>query len=218
MEKIRTSALRWFWALFIILGIGAGILFFNAQQIDPPPERAVTAERPPVETAPPGPAKAAPEPVPTPPDRRRYVLLFAAPGEQGLKPEPRDLPRRPTLRGEVRQVLEELIQGPRTPLVETLPRATRILEVFPDDQGTVYVDFSKEISAAHPGGVWAEASMVASIVQTLTVNFEAIRKVAFLVEGKSVETLAGHVDVRMPLSRLETRSFLRAEETPPRPQ
>ncbi len=63
------------------------------------------------------------------------------------------------------------------------------------------------------GGVWAEATAVASVVQTLTVNFEALRKVAFLIEGKTVETLAGHVDVRTPLTRLDTRAFPMGEES-----
>lgn len=215
--------MRWVLVLLAIVGVGVGIIFFNAEQIDSPADRTTTAKRPPGETAAPtpSPAKSAPETPTLLPARSRFTLFFASPDGRGLKPEPRDVPRRLTLRTTIWQVLEELIQGPRAGLVETLPRATRILEIFLDGQGTAYIDFSKEISTAHPGGGWAEASTVASIVQTLTVNFEAIRKVAILIEGKSVETLAGHVDIRRPLTRLDIRPFLLAAgapSSPPRPQ
>ncbi|MFP5291238.1 MAG: hypothetical protein ACLGH5_09740, partial [Actinomycetes bacterium] len=36
---------------------------------------------------------------------------------------------------------------------------------------------------------------------TLTVNLPAVRHVQLLVEGQEVDTLAGHVDLRHPLSR-----------------
>jgi hypothetical protein len=36
-------------------------------------------------------------------------------------------------------------------------------------------------------------------VDVLTVNLPAISTVQLLIEGKEVETLAGHVDLRRPL-------------------
>lgn len=47
-----------------------------------------------------------------------------------------------------------------------------------------------------------EALAVAAIVNTLT-EFPQIRQVQILVEGKQVESLAGHVDVSRPLTRNE---------------
>ncbi|MBI2881822.1 MAG: GerMN domain-containing protein [Candidatus Tectomicrobia bacterium] len=196
--------MRWIWPALIALGVGVGILFFNVERVDREPGRPAVETPPPGQVAPP----TGPERAPASPKRRRFVLLFAATDGEGLRPEPRELREPPALHDAVRQVLDELIQGPRAGLVETLPRGVRILEVFLDGQGTAYVDFSKELSTAHPGGAWAEALTVASIVQTLTANFEAIQKVAILVEGKSVETLAGHVDIRRPLTRLDTRFAL----------
>ncbi len=75
------------------------------------------------------------------------------------------------------------------------------------DPGRVYVvnNGSNDITVIDRGDF--------SVVQTLTVNFEALRKVAFLIEGKTVETLAGHVDVRTPLTRLDTRAFPMGEES-----
>ena len=40
-----------------------------------------------------------------------------------------------------------------------------------------------------------------SIVNALTVNLPAIQRVQILVDGKEVDTLAGHVDLRHPLAK-----------------
>ena len=202
--------MRWFLPILIVLGIGAGILVFNVERVRTPPERT------------PGtPSAATPDLLKTSStartasalkSRKRYVLIFAVKGDRGLRLEPRDLPRPRTLRESIRLVLEELILGSRTGLVETLPRTSKVLEIFLDGQGTAYVDFSKEISTDHPGGVWTESMTVASVVQTLTSNFESVRKVAFLIEGKTAETLTGHIDIQRPLSRLDTRFFPQVDE------
>lgn len=213
--------MRWFLPVLVVLGIGAGVLFFNAERFGAVPDKAQPSDspaRPAGEPSASARSPGSPLPAPTPgtgnvpSNRKRFALMFAEPDGRGLRPEPRVLPRPSTLRASIRQLLEALIEGSRTGLGETLPRSTRVLEIFLDGQGTVYVDFSKEISTDHPGGVWAEVETVASVVQTLTVNFESIRKVAFLMEGKTVETLAGHVDIRRPLTRLDARAMPVAEE------
>jgi hypothetical protein len=42
---------------------------------------------------------------------------------------------------------------------------------------------------------------VYTIVDALTANLPAVRSVQVLVDGKEVETLAGHVDLRRPLAK-----------------
>ena len=42
---------------------------------------------------------------------------------------------------------------------------------------------------------------VYTLVGALTVNLPAVTTVQLLVDGKEVETLAGHVDLRRPLMR-----------------
>ena len=43
--------------------------------------------------------------------------------------------------------------------------------------------------------------LVGSIVDTLT-EFSEVKKVQILVEGKAVDTIAGHMDTEKPLSRM----------------
>ena len=64
-----------------------------------------------------------------------------------------------------------------------------------------FLNFSKEISERHPGGSSAELQTIYSIVNTVTLNFPDIKKVQLLIEGKKVNTLAGHIDISFPLSQ-----------------
>ena len=61
--------------------------------------------------------------------------------------------------------------------------------------------FSREVVAAHPGGTLNELLTVYTIVNALTENLPAVTAVQVLVDGKEVETLAGHVDLRRPLAK-----------------
>ena len=57
------------------------------------------------------------------------------------------------------------------------------------------------ISAAHPGGSLTELLTVQAIVNAVTANLPAVQRVQILVDGKEVDTIAGHVDIRQPLVR-----------------
>ena len=54
---------------------------------------------------------------------------------------------------------------------------------------------------AHPGGTLNELLTVYTIVNALTVNLPAVTAVQVLVDGKEVDTLSGHIDLRQPLSK-----------------
>src|SRR4030095_11401422 len=64
-----------------------------------------------------------------------------------------------------------------------------------------FVDLSAEARTAHTGGALDERFTVYAIVDAVTVNLPAISRVQILVEGKEVDTLAGHVDLRHPLEK-----------------
>jgi len=51
------------------------------------------------------------------------------------------------------------------------------------------------------GGTLDETLTVYTLVNALTANLPAITSVQLLVEGKEVDTLSGHVDLRRPLSK-----------------
>lgn len=67
-------------------------------------------------------------------------------------------------------------------------------------EGIAYVDLSsKNLS----GGSLQESLFIGQIVMTLVNSFEEIQSVQFLVDGKVVESLMGHVDVEEPITNYE---------------
>jgi hypothetical protein len=80
--------------------------------------------------------------------------------------------------------------------------ALRLNALYLDPSGAAYVD----LSAAAPGedgkgSAWDEILAVYAIVNTLTQNFEDIKQVHILVDGKDAQTLAGHIDMSPFFSR-----------------
>lgn len=101
-----------------------------------------------------------------------------------------------------KKALEMLVAGPtlESGLQAVLPSQTRVLGVTVKN-GVAKADFSREITKANVGSRM-EDLVIASIVNTLT-KFGHIERVQILVEGKTIETLAGHVDTSEPLARNE---------------
>ena len=100
-------------------------------------------------------------------------------------------------------LVEALIDGPRTlQLSASIPPGTRLRSVRIDGD-LVTLDFSGEIAANHPGGSAGELTTVYSVVNTLT-EVEGARAVQWLVEGRVVESLAGHMDLTRPIGRNES--------------
>jgi spore germination protein GerM len=125
-------------------------------------------------------------------------IWFASPQEDALVSEKRRLPPTTMPVERAKASLRELIAGPKTEAIRTVSAEVKIRELFIDDQGTTYIDFNDALSRTHPGGPWAEMLTIRSIVQTLAANVPEIKRVQILIEGREVDTLAGHVDIRRP--------------------
>jgi Sporulation and spore germination len=127
-------------------------------------------------------------------------LFFLAPDQPALLIEDREVTYSADLARQVRTVVEELVKGPQKGLVGTLPPDTKVIDSFVTAAGIAYVDLSKEAAQKHPGGSRGELLSVYSVVNSLTANFPAVRRVQILIDDRQVPTLAGHVDLTRPLS------------------
>jgi spore germination protein GerM len=90
------------------------------------------------------------------------------------------------------------MKGPRGNLINAIPKNTKLEDVRIDNDGVVWVDFSSHLSSAHPGGSSAELITVYSIVNTILLNFKEVKTVRILIDGATVDTLAGHIDCTKP--------------------
>jgi spore germination protein GerM len=135
---------------------------------------------------------------PSPPGEELNIW-FASHQEDALVAERHRVPANPTPSERAKASLRELIAGPKGDALRTVSAEVTIRELFIDDQGTAYVDFSEALSQTHPGGPWAEMLTLRSILQTLLANVTEIKRLQILIEGREVETLTGHLDIRRPL-------------------
>jgi spore germination protein GerM len=102
---------------------------------------------------------------------------------------------------QAREILAAQIAPVAEPLVSAIPAGTKLRAVFIGEDGSAYVDLSKDVSTAHSGGTLDELLTVYTIVHALTENLPAVTAVQVIVDGKEVETLSGHVDLRRPLAK-----------------
>jgi spore germination protein GerM len=87
------------------------------------------------------------------------------------------------------------------PLVSAIPPGTTLRALFITSGGEAYVDLSRALLDGHPGGSTNELLTIYTVVDALTANLPAVRAVQLLVDGRELDTLAGHVDLRRPISR-----------------
>lgn len=102
---------------------------------------------------------------------------------------------------QAKEIVNAQIAPVSEPLLSAVPPGTKLRALFVTETGHAYVDLSREAAAAHPGGSLYELLTVYTIVNALTANLPAVSAVQLLVDGKEVDTLAGHVDLRRPLAK-----------------
>ncbi len=113
----------------------------------------------------------------------------------------RDVPYAEQAVDQAREILNAQITPVAAPLVSAVPTGTVLRALFLTENGQAYVDLSRDVSTAHPGGSLNELLTIYTIVHALIFNLPAVTAVQLLVDGKEVDTLAGHVDLRRPLSK-----------------
>jgi len=148
-------------------------------------------------------AAAAPSPTaPAPPGRKiKARLFYVADDGMRLTAVERDIAYGEGATEQAREIVAAQIAPVVEPLVSAVPGGTTLRAVFLTEGGEAYVDLSRELVSAHPGGTLNELLTIYTIVNALTVNLPAVTAVQVLVDGKEVDTLAGHVDLRQPLAK-----------------
>jgi hypothetical protein len=127
--------------------------------------------------------------------QREVVLYFSSSNDSFLHPEKRLIYDTESVTDQAKQIIVELLKGPKTDLRRTIPEGTKLRELFLDKYGTVYVDLTSEVVNNIRGGSETEILLIYSIVNTLTDNFTQFKLIRFLVDGREVETFNGHLDL-----------------------
>lgn len=76
-----------------------------------------------------------------------------------------------------------------------LPPAGDVRSIYLISSGAAVIDLNAAFADQHRSGILDEQLTVNSLVETLATNVPGINRVRILVEGKTRDTLAGHVDL-----------------------
>lgn len=182
-ERIETNgANRTLIAVVILLGavIAAGGAYLLFAGRGGAPEQAATGEQ-------------AARQQTARPDEPVAVTVYYPAGAQ-LAPEIIGVKRRPDTALQAREALAALVTGERAMQAPVL-RAIRLRALFLDLSGTAFIDLQAAAGGAVTGSAGDELLAVYALVNTLTQNFEEIKDVRLLVDGREAQTLTGHVDL-----------------------
>lgn len=127
------------------------------------------------------------------------TLLYVSEDGAALVPVSRKVPLPLAPVDQARTILAAQLAPAPAGQVSAVPAGVSVRAVFLTPSGDAYVDLSREIITGHPGGSLNEALTVYTLVNALTTNLH-VTSVQLLVDGKPIDTLAGHLDLRQPLA------------------
>lgn len=133
--------------------------------------------------------------------RIQATLFYVSDDGTTLMPTSRNVLYGATPVEQARRLVEAQVAPPPEGLVSAIAPGTTVRAVFVTDAQDAYVDLGGDVVNGHSGGSLDEALAVYAIVNAVTVNLPEIRAVQILVEGREVDSLRGHLDLRAPLTR-----------------
>lgn len=133
--------------------------------------------------------------------RIHAALYYVSADGTALVAMNREIPYAGTAAEQARRIVEAQVEPPPAGARSAIPAGTTVRAVFLSARNEAYVDLGGAIVSGHPGGSLEEALTVYTIVNAISVNMPDISGVQVLVEGKEVDTLAGHIDLRYPLAK-----------------
>lgn len=129
------------------------------------------------------------------------TLYFVSEDGMSLVPVQREISHAEAVVEQARHIVEAQLGPGEQPLASAIPNGTTLRAIYLSERGDLFVDLSPEVTKNHIGGALDELFTVYALVNAVTVNLPAIQRVQLLIDGKETDTLAGHVDLRNPLSR-----------------
>ena len=130
---------------------------------------------------------------------QQTVTLFIPASDQSvLIQEPYSLALAAGNEDRIRQIFLALNESARRGEEGATQPAAELRSVFLAPDGTAYLDLSSGSLPRLIPGIGSETQAVYSIVDSITVNVPAVKRVKFLIQGQEVDTLDGHVDLTQP--------------------
>jgi hypothetical protein len=111
-----------------------------------------------------------------------------------LTPVSAALKRRPDAQSQAREAILSLFADQRAAQAAGLAEV-KLRALYLDAAGVAYLDLALAAQKDVKASAWEELLALYALVNTLTQNFEEIKQVRFLLNGREAQTLAGHLDL-----------------------
>ena len=128
------------------------------------------------------------------------TMFYVAADGRGLVRREIEVPYGTDTLSRARIIVERQLERAPRQLRSPFPRGTRLRALYLADDGNLFVDLTAEVTTEHSGGSLDELLTVYALVNAVTTNVADVDAVQILVDGREVDTLAGHIDLRRPLA------------------
>lgn len=130
------------------------------------------------------------------------TLFFVADDGVSLQGVAADVPLKDTPAAQAKALVEaQLAAEPPETLTRAVPAGAAVRGVFLTGRDDAYVDLDGAFAANLAGGSRNELLATYAIVSVVTTNLTSVTRVQLLIDGREVESLTGHVDLREPLRK-----------------
>ena len=133
-------------------------------------------------------------------EKHLVVIYFSDPQERFLMPEKRYVFVENDPSSQAKEITKALLEGSKTKLVNTFPTGVGVKDVKVNDEGTAFINFSKNLIKLHPGGSTAEMATIYSLTNSVTENVSSIKRVKILVDGKELPSIKEHISTKKPFT------------------
>lgn len=132
------------------------------------------------------------------------VLRIYQPRGNRLEMTERKIPKRISSTALAEAVVEEFFRPQLAEGVSPIPRDVKLLGLYTAAGQMLYIDLSDEVRRNFQGDALSEYLLLKGLFQSLVANVQDFQDVKILVEGKELETLAGHFYLKYALKAMLT--------------
>jgi hypothetical protein len=79
------------------------------------------------------------------------------------------------------------------------PYNVRLLDLYMDNEGVIYIDFGEEIKRNFSGGAIDELKLIAGLYTGIKTAVPGCTALKILIQGNEAESIGGHIDISKPI-------------------
>ena len=87
------------------------------------------------------------------------------------------------------------------------PYKVRLLDLYMDKEGVIYIDFGDELKRNFNGDVAEELEIIAGLYRDMKSTIPGFAALKILIGGKEAESFGGHIDISKPIGEEIAKSI-----------